>query len=491
MFTNTAYEALYEYIGLSLHSKFIEIITSHKVFGGLVLIIFGTMFFVTSAQFFSRYMPGVLVKHRSVPLSKFAKIIFCLFLGIGILKVGSHTSVSSFTGQSWHENSYVISHLGKVKPDYKVSVVFDILSRTAEEFARLLSRVVDSIFQSTNSQLEAPNFFFKAIMYAGSASIDDPGLKKSIEYYTEECLDRVLPEIEENSESIMDRFFSRNDKVDRKLNQIVLSAPKEPPYTCLDVKNELQEGLRSYTKITTGNLDGTYNKYLPNDIVTEERWDNLKMSGLLVNHYIDQREGLMGVQKGSQLPTNSGRVLQYVNRFFSVDGLLSLVMGKEYHGAPLAASRAQDFSENLARAPHVAGFLKMVAIFVFPWLMFFVVAGRWKVLVYWFLIYFSILLWTPLWTLLYHIVASLSLSAEVLGAFGELSDGISLYSSELVTSRLYHIFSVYSWLQLLIGTLFTGSLIYFIRPVLTDTESDEMPEAVGNATKVGKTVGAI
>lgn len=491
MFTNTAYEALYEYIGLSLHSKFIEIITSQKVFAGLILVIFGTMFFVTSAQFFSRYIPGVLVKRHSIPLSKFARIIFCLFLGIGILKVGSHTEVKNFSGNSWHQNSYVISHLGTAKPEYKVSVIFDLMSRTAEEFSRLLITVIDGLFRTTNSQLEAPNFFFKAVMYAGSASIDDPGLKKSIEYYTEECLDRVLPDIEDNSNSILDRFFSMNDKVDRKLAQIVLSLPKEQLYTCLDVKTELQDGLRSYTKLTTGSLDDTYEKYLPGGIITEEKWDNLKISSLLVNHYLDQSEGMMGVQKGSQLPTNSGKVLQYVNRFFSIDGFLSLVMGKEYHGAPLAASRAQEFSENLARAPHVAGFLKMVAIFVFPWLIFFIVAGRWKVLVYWFLIYFSVLLWAPLWALLYHIVVSLSLSADVLQSFGELSDGVSLYSAELVTSRLYHIFSVYSWLQLIIGTLFTGSLIYFIRPVLNDTESDQMPEAVGSATRVSKTIGSV
>ena len=231
MFTNTAYEALYEYIGLSLHSKFIEVITSQKVFAGLILVIFGTMFFVTSVHFFSRYMPGALVKRRSVPLSKFAHIIFCLFLGIGLLKVGTHTSVNNFQGTSWSQNSYVISHLGKVQPDYKVSVVFDLLSRAAEEVSGLLNRIIDGVFQSTNSQLQAPDFFFKAIMYAGSASIEDPGLKKSIQYYTEECLDKVLPDIEDNASSILDRFFSRNDKVDTKLSGIILSGPKEKLYT--------------------------------------------------------------------------------------------------------------------------------------------------------------------------------------------------------------------------------------------------------------------
>ena len=76
MFSNTAYEAMYEYIGLALHSKFIEVITSQKVFLGVVTLIFGVLFFVTAVEFFSRYMPGSLVKRRHVPLSKFVKITF-------------------------------------------------------------------------------------------------------------------------------------------------------------------------------------------------------------------------------------------------------------------------------------------------------------------------------------------------------------------------------------------------------------------------------
>lgn len=98
MFTNTAYEALYQYLGLQLHASFIEVITSQKVFSAVILLIFGVMFFVTTTQFFSRYLPGALVQRRSVPLSRYAKIVFCLFLGMSLLQVGSITSVKSFTG---------------------------------------------------------------------------------------------------------------------------------------------------------------------------------------------------------------------------------------------------------------------------------------------------------------------------------------------------------------------------------------------------------
>ena len=129
----------------------------------------------------------------------------------------------------------------------------------------------------------------------------------------------------------------------------------------------------------------------------------------------------------------------------------------------------------------------MAAIAVFPWLLFFVVAGYWRALVYWFLVYFSVLLWTPIWTLLYHIVVSITLSAETMHAFGLLNDGISLTASELVTSRIYHLYEVYSWLQVLTGTLFTGGLLFFMRPILSDTTADEVPDAVDDSRKTAST----
>ena len=82
--------------------------------------------------------------------------------------------------------------------------------------------------------------------------------------------------------------------------------------------------------------------------------NNLVASSLLTNQYLSQHEGAMGVQKGSQLPTTGGRVAQYLVRFFSWSGLAGALGLREYQGAMLAASRSEDFSENLARAPHVA-----------------------------------------------------------------------------------------------------------------------------------------
>lgn len=496
MFTNTAYEALYQYLGLQLHATFVEAITSQKVFTAVILLTFGVMFLLTTMHFFSRYLPGVLVQRRSVPLSRYARIIACLFLGMSFLKIGSNTSVKSFDGQSWHNNAYVKANGTGFREDYRVSFVFDVMSRSAEEVAALLSRIVDGIFAKTNSQLEAPNFFYKAVMLAGSSTITNPELRESIEVYTDECIEKVLPLVgTEESRDRVDSFFayftdgSGWREIDRQLAAIEMgSHPQGRPYTCLDAKNEILQRLQSHTAIRSRDFIEHRSKL--GRVMQGTAFDNMLMSSALTNLYLEKGETIGGIQKGAQPPSGSGRLFQYVNRIFSWDGVVSL-FGKEHHGASMAAERSQEFSENLSRAPHVAGFIKLALIAIFPWLVFLVVAGHWRVLAYWYAAYISVLLWTPIWTLLYHVVSSISLSTEALEALGRLSDGISLYSAELVVSRMNYMYAVYSWLQLLVGVAFSGAVLWILRPVIADAQSEHAPEFIDSSVSTAKTTMSV
>jgi len=495
MFSNTAYEALYQYLGLQLHASFVEVITSQKVFASVVLLIFGVMFFMTTARFFSRYLPGALVQRRSVPLSRYVKIIFCLFLGMSLLQIGANTSVKSYKGESWHQNAYVKANGSGFREDYRVSFVFDVLSRSAEEVAALLSRIIDGIFAKTNSQLEAPNFFYKAVLLAGSSTITDPALRESIAVYTDECVERVLPLVgTEEARDRIDSFFSYfrdgpgRSEIDRQLGLVEISRSQGRPYTCLDAKNEIQRRLKNYTAFRS--RDFVEHRAKLGSVMQGDAFDNMLMSSALTNLYLEKGETVGGIQRGSQPPSGTGRIFQYINRFFSWDGLISL-FGREHHGASMAAERSQEFSENLSRAPHVAGFIKLALIAIFPWLVFVVVAGHWKILAYWYAAYISVLLWTPIWTLLYHIVASISLSAEALEALGRLSDGISLYSSELVVSRMNYMFAVYSWLQLLVGVAFTGAVLWILRPVIADSQSEHAPEFIDDAKSTAQATASV
>lgn len=487
MFSNTAYEALYQLLGLSLHAKFIEVITGEAFFKGLVLLIFGVVFFFTILKFISRYVPGSLIERKHIPLSKFIKVVACLFLGLGILRVGTNTQVKDYQGKNWVDNPYILNHAGNVEPQYRVSVVFELMSRTAEELTSLLSRVIDGVFAKGNPQLTAPNSFYKAIMYAGMATIEDPSLRDQLQFYTDECFSKVIPSIDQiKNQGAIDGFFSASHKIDQELLGVEIDLGNGKSTNCFEVKESTVERLSEYAHIKTkglsdnltwdasvvlgygGKLDPSYYKHY-------------MASRALANFYADKTEGRLGIQKGAEVPGSAGGFFQTMGRVFSWDGLLGMFGQRDLQGASESARRSQEFSEHLARAPHVAGFIRMLLVAAFPWLMFFVVAGKWRVLVVWFWIYFSVLLWTPLWTLLYHIMLGISMSSEMMEAFGQLADGVSFYSASIVNHRLYFMFSIYSWVQLLVATLTTGSAFMFLKPMLGESETESKPEFIDSA----------
>lgn len=482
MFSNVAYEAFYTFLGLKFHERFIQAITSEAFFKGLVLLIFGVLFVMTILKFFSRYMPGSLVDRRHVPVTGFIKVIFFLFLGLSLLRVDSATTVQNFNRQTWHGNPYIMNKVGDLRGQYQVSFIFDLLSRSAEEISALLGRIVDKVLSKTHSQLDAPDFFYKAVMYAGVSTIEDENLKELVNFYTNECFEKVLPMIQsvDRQNFIEKAFFANSTQgaINQKLNEIVVSGSGSQAETCLDVKEDVRDRLMSlaHTKSSVWNHVKTVMNSDVFGFFDGENFDNLIASNMLVNHYLDEKEGFAGVMQGSQVPGAVSWFTQYLNRLTTVDGALSLIGLGDKHGSMEAAERSKQFSEMLARAPHIAGAIKMVLIMIFPWLMFLVVAGRWKVLVIWYAVYCSVLLWTPLWTLTYHIMLNISLSGEVMESFGRISDGVSLLGGRVITSRIYYMYSVFTYIQIMIGMLVTGGTLFALRPLLHETQSEHQPE---------------
>lgn len=475
-------------MGLRFQEEVTHWITSQVIFRAMIVIIFAVAFFAFLMQFASRYLP-IFFTARRASIGKVVMLTFSLCFGISLLKAGTGITPGNMSGASWAQNPYIVSQTPSVQDQYQVSLIFRLLSGLAEELSRGLSFVVDATFSRTNPQSTAPNFFYKAMLGAASDTIDDPSVKSAINYYTDECLSKVLPQFDQNADGgFLDRYFSREGGADQRLAQIPLGSG---PYSnCLELKRGMNQSLSDYAK----SHSSVYERAVAEGSAIDKFWrgfgqnyDNWVTSNLLVNHYLEEQEGSLGLQKGTELPGTGGRVVQYIERFFSVDGLLSILGRRDLKGASIAAQRSIELSDYLARAPHVAGFLKMLLIGLFPVLVFFLAAGKWKPLVWWWLTYLSICLWAPLWSLLYHVVTTLALNLETLEAFGKLSDGVSLYAAALVSSRLYQAFAVYSWLQLLIGPTLTGSLLMFARPLLSDSAPDAMPEGiqtgVGVATK--------
>lgn len=492
MFSNTAYQALYQIIGLGLHSKFIEIITSESFFKGLIVLIFGVGFFITTLKFISRYIPGSIIERHPVPLSKFIKVVICLFLGLTILRVGSVTQVKDYKSQNWSENPYVQTHLDKALSDYRVSFVFDLLSGTAQEVTALISRAIDAIFAKGNSQLTAPDFFYKAIMYGGISTIQDQRLRNKIRFYTDECFTKILADGEKHYEnSSLNQFFKAGGDADEKLSDIELELGNGQKTDCYRVKETVRQDFVDYASNEVGGLPQSLKENALGSLFDSETFYNYTASMQLANFYQESQEDRFGTYRLAEVKGTAGGIFQTLGRIMSWDGFLGLIGSKDLQGASEAAKRSQEFSEHLARAPHVAGFVQMLLIAVFPWLMFFVVAGRWKVLLVWFWIYFSVLLWAPLWTLLYHVMLGITMSTEVMQAFGELSEGVSLYSAELVNHRIYYMYSIYAWVQLLVATMTTGSVFMFLKPMLSESEGESKPEFLDSAQSAAQTTASV
>ena len=167
MFSSTAYEAFYTYIGIYLHEASIKIITSQEVLVGLLMLILGICFLMATWRYFSKYMPSFLGKGRSVGASAIFRIFVCFIIGVSILKVDSPSRVKNYKRMSWHTNKYIESRFPSIEESYQVSFIFDLFTRSAEEISRLASVLVDELFKKTNSELDAPSAFYKAVMYAG------------------------------------------------------------------------------------------------------------------------------------------------------------------------------------------------------------------------------------------------------------------------------------------------------------------------------------
>jgi hypothetical protein len=309
--------------------------------------------------------------------------------------------------------------------------------------------------------------------------VASPQLKKQMAIYTEDCLSEVLAVQGERSNlGLLDQFFSAKDTtVDERLGQIPINFNEHE--TCLDLKKNILQQVFEEAEKLTNDPNLSYARSVTSSASKFFLSRDHFASNIIVNHYLDQREATMGVDRTALLPTTGARLAQYLQRFSDspFQGILD-IFSRENRGVFLAGKRAEDLAQNMSRAPHVSGFLKLLLIAAFPFLILPVLMGYWKSLLWWTKVYFSILLWPPIWTILYSIVTGIAMSASELRAI----DDVSLVGAELVNSRLNYLYAVYSWIQLMLGIGVTGSFLTIAAPFAKDTEAED-------ASATQKTVG--
>lgn len=492
MFSNIAYEATFFYIGLKLHEQFLQIITSEAFFKGLALIIFGVVLFIAVFRFFSQFSTSTFFARKSFPLSGIFKVIFVFAIGISLLKVDGSIGVLNYERTSWHSNSYIVGKAGELKAEYRVSFIFDLLMRTAQEIGAFANNVVERIFPTVHSQSKAPFFLYRSIMYAGAAQIEDAELRDLISFYIQECSEKAISAFENHQtttkERILDALFGTNgpaDAVDEALSQIELSKYGGLQTNCLSLKQDMAARLNAYTTNKYGKVREAADAIGLR--MGSEIFPSVAASASLANHILEEREGLLGIEKGAQVPGFWGSAFQHLSRLGSFPGFATILdprSGNPIQGASEAAKRAEEFNELLQRAPVLRGVAVMFLCAVFPFLFFWVVAMRWQVLVVWFSQLLGVCLWPAVWTLVYSIMTNVALSVDTMREFGELSNGISLTGATLINQKLYFFFSIMHWLMIGSAAAINSGLFLMHRAVFSETRPEQAPPI---AKEIGET----
>ena len=92
---------------------------------------------------------------------------------------------------------------------------------------------------------------------------------------------------------------------------------------------------------------------------------------------------------------------------------------------------------------------------------------------------------------MYHIMNQVSQTSDLLKAYGGLSDGISLYAAEVVMERIYYSYSILTLAQTMVPLFTTGLVVYFLKPILFETQSESSPEFIEDTKKSASNVAGI
>ena len=85
-------------------------------------------------------------------------------------------------------------------------------------------------------------------------------------------------------------------------------------------------------------------------------------------------------------------------------------------------------------------------------------------------------------------ITHIALTTEVLANYEGLRDGFSIYGSEIINSRMYFAYSVYSWVQLVVSPLPTIIVAGSLRGMLSRPNEDNAPSLVKDTVETVKKV---
>lgn len=496
MFSNTAYEAYFVSLGVYLNSGITKFLASNEFFRALMMFIVAFTLMAITFQYFSRYLPGSLFERKFITLSKFGKFIVCFFLGVSLLQIGTNVDIKDYARKSWKSNPYLVDKLSKEDEDYRISFVFDLLIRTIEEIGWGATKVIDHLMSENHSHLKAPDFFYKALLYAGASQIESPELQEKMEMYSRDCVLKALtdyPQVEHKS------WFGKlhsdallPEKIDTIYRNTIFEKEDGSTYSCNDIRLSINQALHEESISKAPMIEQLLFNSGFKKTMSTQTWVNMEISSRVLNFYRSQRESSVGIKEGAAVPGMMGSVLQFLSKVKSFEGIMRLTGNEDVAGASLAIDKAREFNDLQRKAPMIKGLVKMFLIGLAPLLVFAIFALNWKILVWWIVAYSSVTIgWSVAWTFLYHTMTNFVAAGNMMSHFGMLSDGYSLTAAKMIMEDAYFFYSVIFMAQMLSAAAMTGGALFFTRSLLSDNATDHVPDILPAAANTAVNMAAM
>lgn len=485
MFSSTGYEAYYTYLGAVMQSTMLDFITNQKALKGLLVFLFASMLLLAIINFFKNYLPSGFSTggfNGGTALIGIVKVICAFMFVSGLLSFRVNPVIKNYDRQSWMDSRYFENK--KIVGDIKVSGVYFFITNTLEEVGRAIGLVIDNTLKTrgTEGNLKTPDFFYKAMMYAGSSTIESESLRNNLDIFTNECLPIVLslPEYQDAggiSKIFRGESLARSHLRGRRVEFLNLNCEELRGLVNHELLEEAKQlGLPEYTGI---------------GMSFQKNIQTVAASKKILNHWINSQEDAVGTSRAAKFSSggvyNGVNILQFIEKAQTTEGMMNMLTrlftgsGTSFQNINNATKASMKFSEMTKRAPHLLGLLKMLLSTVFPFLVFVIVLGKWKPLVWWSALYFSLCLWSPLWSMFYHIMTNMMISSSEFQRFSgdSLNGGVFLYASSVLQNKSYYFYEIYSWIQLMTGPGFTGMFAMGLKGALSNGAQESTLNTVG------------
>lgn len=479
MFAVDSTEAVYRFMGIKTQEGMLILLTHHWFFVAVVMFVIAWRLIRTG--YFLPFQGGafslLVPPNRALSVSQLIVSLSISLLLLSALKPWRILTIENFAGLNWSQHPVAGKRITEATP--KANTLFSYLAGSAEELAHLSHWFFNGIFAGGQANIESPRWLFKAMIQASAVHIDKPELLDLIEAYGEGCLEPVIG-------SLGGADFWLKDEEARS-SEVWRNFESRHPFgglrTCVDLREELARELLRWagTHPSTAHIfhwqPSGIAEFMP-EFRSYDWMVNTFAANALRNH-IAAMEGHaltpLHNPEGANFDTGWG-VWRLIRKIFSVETWERFIFGDSAGGGLSAAHAAEELTRLLRIAPEVKGRILFFLIASFPLFLFWAaLRGVFGPLFFWTLMYFSITMWEPLWSLSYNILLAQMNAHKYLSALSELNDAISITATETLRLRFNRAIEAYVFTQFGIAMLVTSFAFWMGKGWLQSGTNEGLP----------------